>query len=238
MPNITEMNDNGGRVPAARADFELARQEMVARQIASRGIRDPRVLNAMRSVPRHLFVLPEYARAAYADEALPIAENQTISQPFMVAAMAEALSLQGHERVLEVGAGCGYQAAVLSCLAREVVAVETHPALATSARERLHQLGYSSVRVEEGDGSAGWPSSAPYDAILVAAAAPTVPQPLLEQLSEGGRLVIPVGKADYQELLRITKRDGRVVQQSLLACRFVPLVGRYGWADAPEANRE
>jgi protein-L-isoaspartate(D-aspartate) O-methyltransferase len=147
----------------------------------------------------------------------------------MVAAMAEALSLNGHERVLEVGAGCGYQATVLSRLAREVIAVEAQPVLAASARERLARLGYANVRVEEGDGSAGWPAAAPYDAILVTAAAPAVPQPLIDQLSEGGRLVIPVGQPERQELLRIVKREGRTTKQSLYACRFVPLVGRYGW---------
>jgi protein-L-isoaspartate(D-aspartate) O-methyltransferase len=156
----------------------------------------------------------------------------------MVAAMAEAVSLDGHERVLEVGAGCGYQAAVLSRLAREVIAVESQPVLAASARARLGQLGYANVHVEEGDGSAGWPAAAPYDAILVTAAAPAVPQPLIDQLSEGGRLVIPVGTAERQELLRIVKREGRITEQSLYACRFVPLLGRYGWPpDAGGINR-
>ena len=146
---------------------------------------------------------------AYADEALPVGEGQTISQPYVVAASAEALALEGHERVLEVGAGTGYQAAVLSLLAREVIAVETIPSLAESARERLARLGYSNVRVEEGDGSLGFPSDAPYDAILVSAAAPAVPQPLVDQLAEGGRLVIPVGEPDHQQLLRIVKEGNR-----------------------------
>lgn len=223
------MNDNGNCIPLTRAKFEAARREMVARQIRDRGIRDARVLDAMQSVPRHLFVPPAHIDAAYGDKALPIGEGQTISQPFMVAAMAAALSLEGHERVLEVGAGSGYQAAVLSLLAREVIAVEKQSALAASARERLATLGYTNVRIEEGDGSAGWPSSAPYDAILVPAAAPAVPQPLIDQLADGGRLVIPVGPAAHQELLRIVKRNGRTAQQSLCACRFVPLLGRFGW---------
>ena len=232
------MSDNGNRTANTSEDFDAARREMVARQIRDRGIRSVRVLDAMKSVPRHLFVPAECLNEAYMDEPLPIGEGQTISQPFMVAAMAEAVSLNGRERVLEVGAGCGYQAAVLSRLAREVIAVESQPVLAASARERLGRLGYANVRVEEGDGSAGWPAAAPYDAILVTAAAPAVPQPLIDQLSEGGRLVIPVGPAERQELLRIVKREGRITEQSLYACRFVPLVGRYGWPpDIGEINR-
>lgn len=218
-------------------ELEAARREMVARQIRDRGIRDERVLEAMQAVPRHLFVPDAHLRSAYADEPLPIGEGQTISQPFMVAAMAEALSLTGGEIVLEVGAGSGYQAAVLSQLAREVIAVETQLTLAVSARNRLRTLGYANVRIEVGDGSAGWPSVAPYDAILVAAAAPAVPQPLIDQLAEGGRLVIPVGSPQQQELLRIVKREGGTSDQSLRACRFVPLLGRYGWRrGVQEAN--
>lgn len=232
------MTGNGNRTPSTGADFEAARHEMVARQIASRGIRSPRVLAAMEAVPRHLFVPEAFVREAYADEPLPIGQGQTISQPFMVAAMAEALALEGNEHVLEVGAGCGYQAAVLSQLARDVIAVEMQPALAASARERLQRLGYTNVRIEEGDGSEGWPADSPYDAILVTAGAPKVPHPLTDQLSEGGRLVIPVGPPEHQDLLRIVKRDGRLVKRSLYACRFVPLVGRYGWRqNAEEANR-
>jgi protein-L-isoaspartate(D-aspartate) O-methyltransferase len=231
---LVPMNTNGDRVAPAGHDFEVARLEMVARQIRDRGIRSARVLEAMEAVPRHLFVPPQWIRAAYADEPLPIGEGQTISQPFMVAAMAEALSLDGRERVLEVGCGSGYQAAVLSRLAREVIAVETQPVLAASARERLHRLGYANVTVEEADGSGGWPASAPYDAILVTAAAPEVPQPLIDQLAEGGRLVIPVGGSQHQELLRIVKREGRTAEQSLYSCRFVPLLGRFGWRQGSE----
>lgn len=232
------MNSNGDRTANVSGDFEAARRDMVARQICDRGIRSPRVLEAMTEVPRHLFVPPERMGEAYADEPLPIGEGQTISQPFMVAAMTEALSLEGQERVLEVGCGSGYQAAVLSRLAREVIAVETLPALAASASERLVRLGYTNVTVREGDGSAGWIASAPYDAILVTAAAPVVPLPLVEQLAEGGRLVIPVGGPKHQELLRIVKRDGRTSEQSLYSCRFVPLLGRYGWRqDSQDTGR-
>jgi protein-L-isoaspartate(D-aspartate) O-methyltransferase len=223
------MDGNGNRSPANGANFELARRDMVARQIRDRGIRSARVLAAMEAVPRHLFVPPALVSNAYSDEALPIGEGQTISQPYVVAASAEALSLEGHERVLEVGAGTGYLAAVLSLLAREVIALEAIPVLAVAAHERLARLGYANVRVEEGDGSQGFAADAPFDAILVSAAAPAVPQPLVDQLVEGGRLVIPVGISDHQELLRIVKAGGRTTEQSLFACRFVPLVGRYGW---------
>lgn len=224
---------NGARGPLA--DFEFARREMVSKQLKGRGIRSSRVLDAMSSVPRHLFVPPQHAAEAYADSPLPIGVGQTISQPFMVAAMAEELSLEGGERVLEVGAGSGYQAAVLSRLAGQVIAVESQPMLAAQARERLQRLGYANVRIEVGDGSAGWPIDAPYDAILVAAAAPSVPPPLIDQLKEGGRLVVPVGTPEHQELLRIVKQQGRIVQQSRYDCRFVPLLGRYGW---PENQRD
>ncbi|HUJ29726.1 MAG TPA: protein-L-isoaspartate(D-aspartate) O-methyltransferase [Candidatus Acidoferrum sp.] len=223
------MRNNGNRAPHTSLSFEGERREMVAQQIRDRGIHSQRVLEAMQSVPRHLFVPPEYVSAAYEDEPLPIGEGQTISQPFMVAAMAEALSLEGGEHVLEIGAGSGYQAAVLSLLARDVIAVEVQSVLAELARERLARLGYANVRVEEGDGSLGWPSGAPYDAILVTAGAPAVPPPLVEQLADGGRLVIPVGRAEHQELLRVVNRGGRISQESLYACRFVPLLGHYGW---------
>jgi len=231
------MNGNGHRAIPAESALDAARRDMVARQLRGREIRSERVLEAMAAVPRHLFVPASVVTQAYADAPLPIGEGQTISQPFMVAAMAEALLLEGRERALEVGAGSGYQAAVLSLLAHEVIAVEAQRALALQARLRLVRLGYLNVRVEEGDGSLGWPADAPYDAIVVTAAAPSVPPPLVEQLADGGRLVIPVGHADKQELLRVVKRAGQTTQESLYACRFVPLVGRYGFPlnnkDAP-----
>jgi len=214
---------------SAVSDFTAARNEMVARQIRSRGIISARVLDAMASVPRHEFVPAAAQASAYSDEPLPIGRGQTISQPFMVALMTNALLLTGAERVLEIGGGCGYQAAVLSLLAREVIVVELQPELARAAGERLARLGYANVRVEEGDGSLGWLGGAPYDAILVSAGAPAIPPPLVEQLGEGGRLVIPVGSSDRQDLLRIVKRAGGLAQESLCACRFVPLVGRHGW---------
>jgi protein-L-isoaspartate(D-aspartate) O-methyltransferase len=216
----------------AGPDFVAARNEMVGRQIRARGIISARVLDAMAAVPRHEFVPLAAQSSAYADEALPIGGGQTISQPFIVAAMSDALLLRGSEHVLEIGGGCGYQAAVLSLLARDVVVVELRASLASASRERLARLGYGNVRVEDGDGSLGWPAGAPYDAILVSAAAPAIPPPLLEQLAEGGRLVIPVGDSERQSMLRIVKRPGGLAQESLLACRFVPLLGRHGWPDS------
>lgn len=211
---------------------------MVDRQIRNRDIRSTRVLAAMEAVPRHLFLPGERTQEAYLDAPVPIGEGQTISQPYIVALIAEALSLEGHERVLEVGAGSGYQAAVVSLLARDVIAIESHPALAASARERLARLGYANIRVEEGDGSLGWPQCAPYDAILVTAAAPSVPDPLLVQMAERGRLVIPVGSLEQQDLLRIVRRGTSISQEILCACRFVPLTGRYGWqSDTKETTR-
>jgi protein-L-isoaspartate(D-aspartate) O-methyltransferase len=218
----------------AHDEFEFLRRNMVERQIRDRGIRDLRVLSAMLSVPRHAFVPMECISDSYADAPLPIGERQTISQPFMVAAMASALLLKGNERVLEIGAGSGYQAAVLSLLAREVIAIEARPTLAATCRERLARLGYSNVVVIEGDGSAGCAAHAPYDAILVSAAAPSVPQPLLDQLSEGGLVVAPVGGAESQQVLRVVKSGGEPVREGLYHCRFVPLVGRHGWRDSSE----
>ena len=206
---------------------------MVAEQIRKRGVRSPKVLAAMERVPRHLFVPEDLAARSYNDEPVPIGERQTISQPYMVAAMTDALELEGHERVLEVGGGSGYQAAILGQLAREVITMEARAPLADAARERLAMLGYDNVRVETGDGTMGWAEAAPFDAILVAAAAPQIPPPLIEQLAEGGRLVIPVGKSDRQMLMRIRKSDGKAVQEELFACQFVPLQGRYGWPASP-----
>jgi protein-L-isoaspartate(D-aspartate) O-methyltransferase len=229
-------SDAGAGSNPDSAAFQSACRDMVERQLRKRDIRSPRVLEAMSSVPRHLFVPPEHMKDAYTDSPLPIGASQTISQPYMVAAMAEALLLEGSEKVLEIGAGSGYQAAVLSLLAREVIAVESQPLLADAARIRLARLGYNNVRVQTGDGSLGWPPDAPYDAILVTAGAPYVPPPLLEQLAEGGRLVIPVGPAKQQELLRILKREGRTTQESLIACRFVPLLGLFGWPSPSPAG--
>ena len=215
--------------PAAQMDPVLLRREMVERQLLKRGIRDERVVAAMLSVPRHEFVPAGLAGEAYSDRPLPIGHDQTISQPFMVAAMTEALQLSGSERVLEIGAGSGYQAAVLSLLAREVHTVEMHEDLAADTRERLQRLGYGNVQVHLGDGTLGWPDQAPFEAIVVTAAAPEIPPPLGAQLADGGRLIVPVGTAEEQRLLRVEKRDNVLLKRTLHHCRFVPLIGQYGW---------
>jgi protein-L-isoaspartate(D-aspartate) O-methyltransferase len=201
-------------------------------QLAARGIRDPRVLDAMRRVPRHAFV-PEDAQAlAYADRALPIGNGQAISQPYMVAAMTEALKLTGTERALEIGTGSGYQAAILGELACEVITIERHPELASSARKTLAALGYPNVEVVLGDGTIGYAAAAPFDAILVAAGAPGVPASLKQQLSRaGGRLVIPIGSSAEQRLTLVV-RDGDQFKESIHGgCVFVPLVGAEGWPE-------
>jgi protein-L-isoaspartate(D-aspartate) O-methyltransferase len=208
------------------------RRRMVERQIRSRGVRDEAVLEAMRAVPRDRFVLPEYAEFAYEDTPLPIEEGQTISQPYIVAVMLEALELEPGDRVLEVGAGSGYAAAVMGRIVDEVIAVERHRTLADRAAERMSALGYDNVRVVAGDGTLGWPENAPFDAIAVAAGGPEVPRPLLDQLAVGGRLVIPVGEeARAQELIRVTRlAEHEFEQRSLGRVQFVPLIGSAGWA--------
>jgi len=210
-------------------DFAELRREMVERQIRGRGVRSERVLAAMRAVPRHEFVPQAFFDEAYADKPLPIGEGQTISQPYMVAVMSEALELTGAERVLEVGTGCGYQAAVLSLLAGEVYTMETHASLALGAQQRLERLGYANVHVHTGDGTLGLPELAPFEGIVVTAGAPEMPPPLLEQLTEGGRLVIPVGKEEQQELWAVRREGEKTSSRVVNHCRFVPLVGRYGW---------
>ena len=202
---------------------------MIETQIRKRGVSSPRVLEALASVPRHKFVPEKFREFAYADKPLPIGEGQTISQPYMVAAMTDALELAGPERVLEIGTGSGYQAAVLSLLAREVFSVENHTTLALAAQERLTALGYANVHVHNGDGSAGLTDAAPYDAILVTAGAPEIPQALASQLREGGRIVIPVGDTENQKLMQGMLEYGKLKSRALFDCRFVPLVGRYGW---------
>jgi len=209
--------------------FAEERRHMVETQIRKRGVKDERVLHAMASVPRHEFAPAPWVHQAYADEPLPIGCGQTISQPYIVAAMTASLGLTGTEKVLEIGTGCGYQAAVLSLLVQEVHTVELLPDLAQGAAERLNRLGYGNVHVHCGDGTLGWPEFAPYDAILVAAAAPAIPEPLLQQLAEGGRLIAPVGDELDQVLRLVTKREGQCIVQPGGPCRFVPLMGKHGW---------
>jgi protein-L-isoaspartate(D-aspartate) O-methyltransferase len=202
---------------------------MVETQVARRGVSDPRVLAAMRKVPRHRFVGEALRDRAYGDHPLPIGENQTISQPFMVGLMSELLALRGTEKVLEVGTGSGYQTAVLAELSRRVCSIERRAALAAAARALLEELGYTNVWVRVGCGTLGWPDEAPFERILVTAGAPAVPPPLFEQLAEGGRLVLPLGDDSGQTLTIVEKVDGRARTTAHSPCMFVKLIGKYGW---------
>ena len=198
---------------------------MVETQIVPRGVRDPRVLAAMREVPRHLFVPPSQSAHAYDDGPLPIGGNQTISQPYIVALMTELADIAPREKVLEIGTGSGYQSAVLSKLAGEVYSIEIVPELARQSAERLKKLGYGNVTVREGDGYRGWPEHAPFDAIIVTAAPDRIPQPLLDQLAPGGRMVIPVGSF-FQELKVLSKeKNGKITEKDIIPVRFVPMTG-------------
>jgi protein-L-isoaspartate(D-aspartate) O-methyltransferase len=208
---------------------ERERNEMVRWQIQERGIEDERVLEAMRAVPRHEFVPVHLRGASYRDAPLPIGEGQTISQPYIVAYMTAALKLSGEDKVLEVGTGSGYQAAVLAHIADRLITVERLPRLAQEAREKLAELGYDNVMVVVGDGTQGWPDEAPYDAIIVTAASPDVPEPLREQLADGGRLVAPVGPRYSQQLVRIWREGDTYRIDNLLGVAFVPLIGEHGW---------
>ena len=212
-------------------NYEKERSRMVEEQILCRGVRDERVIAAMRKVPRHEF-LPEAIRGmAYQDSALPLGEGQTMSQPYMVARMSELLGLQGAERVLEIGTGSGYQAAVLSELCGKVYSVERIKMLAERARLNLDRLGYRSVAIKVYDGTYGWKDMSPFDAIMVTAGAPDVPAPLVDQLKEGGRMVIPVGDRYGQVLLTIVKKPSGTVTERSIPCTFVPLVGNHGWKE-------
>ncbi len=211
-------------------DYPVARRKMVEEQLVGRRIADPRVLEAMRRVPRHEFVEPGMAAQAYEDRPLNIGFKQTISQPYMVALMTELLGLQGGERVLEIGTGSGYQTAILCELARKVWSIERLKDLSNRARRTLYRLGYMNIELKIGDGTLGWPEQAPFDAMVVTAAAPGVPEVYREQLGEGGRLVIPVGDPERQELL-LVRKSGKVFDETpVTGCRFVKLYGEYGWS--------
>jgi protein-L-isoaspartate(D-aspartate) O-methyltransferase len=212
--------------------FAVERQNMVQSQLRARGIRDPRVLDAMARVPRHEFVAERYRDQAYEDHPIPIGEGQTVSQPYIVALMLEAVSLEPSSKVLEIGTGSGYQTAVLAELSAHVFSIERHPLLAQEAEAVLARLGYTNVKVIVGDGSQGLPEFTPFDAIVVSAAAPRIPAALFEQLQEGGRMIIPVGPAEAQELQLVRKHEGQPIVDRLEGCRFVPLIGGQGYSSS------
>ncbi len=214
-----------------KTDFALARDRMVREQIEARGVRDTRVLAAMREVPRHRFIAEHMGPQAYGDHALPIGSGQTISQPYIVARMTELLKVAPHHSVLEIGTGSGYQTAVLGRLAARVYSLERVPALAHAAIGRVRDLGLDNVKIQVFDGSVGWSDVGPFDRILVTAAAPSVPEPLVEQLAEGGRMVVPVGTRDSQRLVVIDKTRHGLERSEGEAVVFVPLVGRHGWQE-------
>lgn len=211
-------------------DYTRVREKMVQEQIIDRGIKDSRVIDAMRKIPRHLFVPDALLGRAYGDTALPIGDGQTITQPYMVAYLSEALGLRGNERVLEVGTGSGYQAAVLACLAERVYSVERIRSLLERARKTLDRIHCQNVVTKLSDGSYGWEEEAPFDAILITAGAPSLPQPLVDQLKIGGTMVIPVGERNNQRLIRVRKNSRAWSEEDLMKCNFVALVGEYGWA--------
>ena len=209
--------------------YVTPRRNMVESQLRARGIRDERVLAAMLHVPRHEFVSEDYRDQVYEDHPIPIGESQTLSQPYIVAIMLEALALDSADAVLEIGTGSGYQTALLSEITRKVYSIERHASLARAAQDTLARLGYTNVQVLLGDGTHGLPERAPFDAIVVSAAAPQIPPPLFEQLREGGRMVIPVGPAHAQALQLVRKHDGQPVVTAMEGCRFVPLIGSEGY---------
>ena len=212
-------------------NFQKDRLAMVEEQLRRRGISDLRVLEAMAKVPRHLFVPGNYQSAAYDDRPLPIGEGQTISQPYMVAVMTQSLDLKGEERVLEIGTGSGYQAAILAELSKKVFTIERIPLLIEKARKGLRELGYTNISYRTGDGSKGWPEEGPFDGIIVTAGAPDTPQTLKSQLAEGGRLVIPTGPRYTQTLYRVTRKGEHFIEEEITGCVFVPLVGDFGWKE-------
>ena len=214
-----------------KTSLDEARHQMVEQQLVGRGITDERVLQVMREVPRHQFVPEDLWDMAYRDTPLPIGYGQTISQPYIVAYMTQMLHLTPDDRVLEVGTGSGYQVAILSRLAERVYTIERVKELATKAEQVVKDLGYDNIVFRVGDGGYGWPEAAPFDAIIITAAAPEVPQPLVDQLATGAPLLAPIGPAGYQELIRLTKQDERTQVENLVPVAFVPLVGEHGWRE-------
>lgn len=215
-----------------RSDLQALREALVEEQLVPRGISDKSVLDAFRKVPRHEFVPADMRQSAYNDYPLPIGENQTISQPYMVALMTECLKLKGAERVLEVGTGSGYQAAILAEIAKEVYSVERFQYLADRAKGILDSLGYKNIEIMIGDGTLGWKEHAPYDGIVVTAGAPAIPPSLVRQLKDGGRLVIPIGQGTFGQILTLVEKIGSSIRTSeICSCAFVPLIGKEGWRE-------
>ena len=212
-------------------DFALARQRMVKNQLVPRGIRDERVLEVMGKIPRHLFIEEALAGEAYNDHPVPIGEKQTISQPYIVALMTEALELKGDENTLEIGTGSGYQTAILAELSSRVYTIERIKSLLVNARKLLAELGYSNILFKAFDGTLGWKEYAPFDAIMVTAGAPSLPGPVMDQLADNGRMIIPVGDRYTQELIKVIKKGESLEQENLGGCRFVNLIGVHGWPD-------
>jgi protein-L-isoaspartate(D-aspartate) O-methyltransferase len=212
-------------------DFRLAKERMVQNQLISRDIKDEMVLHVMGKIPRHLFIEEALAGEAYNDHPVPIGEKQTISQPYIVALMTEALELKGNENTLEIGTGSGYQTAILAELSSRVYTIERIKSLLVNARKLLAQLGYDNILFKAFDGTLGWKEHAPFDAIMVTAGAPRLPEPLIDQLADNGRIIIPVGDRYTQELIKITKKGKDLEQKSLGGCRFVNLIGVHGWSD-------
>jgi protein-L-isoaspartate(D-aspartate) O-methyltransferase len=212
-------------------DFTIARKRMVKNQLAPRGIKDERVLQVMGKIPRHLFIEETLAGEAYNDHPVPIGEKQTISQPYIVALMTEALELEGNENTLEIGTGSGYQTAILAELSSKVYTIERIKSLLVKARKILAQLGYNNILFNAFDGTMGWSEYAPFDAIMVTAGAPSPPKPLIDQLADNGRMIIPVGDRYTQELIKIVRKGKSLEQKSLGGCRFVNLIGIHGWQD-------
>jgi protein-L-isoaspartate(D-aspartate) O-methyltransferase len=212
-------------------DFLILRKRMVQEQLIPRGIADEGVLEAFRKVERHKFVPGELASSAYADYPVPIGQGQTISQPYIVALMTEYLKLSGKEKVLEIGTGSGYQAAILAELAKEVFSIERLAGLAEKAGSLVDSLGYKNIRIKIDDGTLGWPEEAPFDRIIITAACPKVPLPLIEQLKEGGRLIAPVGESFSQVLRLIEKKEGRINEEPICGCVFVPLIGKFAYSN-------
>jgi protein-L-isoaspartate(D-aspartate) O-methyltransferase len=212
-------------------DYRLAREKMVKTQLVPRGISDQKVLEAMAKIHRHLFVEEALIGEAYNDHPLPIGHKQTISQPYIVALMTEALELKGTEKVLEIGTGSGYQTAILAELSGAVYTVERIEPLLVKSKQLLQELGYTNIQFKVSDGTVGWQEFAPYDAIMVTAGAPKIPQPLLDQLADGGRMVIPIGNRYSQDLIRMKRDKNRFQEKNLGGCRFVDLVGNHGWKD-------